>query len=383
MTRDERVRGLVRAPVLAYRLLAQGRYDFTYDRMQFSVRGMPWAKRVNLLRSGLNLIHRRIRPWSMPLHMQFELANYCNLQCPVCPTGRRELSRAARTMDPALFQAVIDEAGPYLLTMSLWGWGESLLHPELGRILRSASRSGAVTLLSTNGQWLDRESVINAIIEAPPSHLIVAIDGLTNESNSRFRAGARLEPALAGVRRLAELKRQRNLRFPVLHMRFIPMKHNEHEAADAASFAAAHGFDMLTLRRLSIVASEAAIRIHDQLVACDGRPDAPSDGGGGGNSDYVCMQPFWFPSVYADGTVVACEQDFNASAPLGIVGDGASFRDIWLGEAAARVRKMVRDDSDTLSFCRNCPACGRVNSDTSFDAVVLRPGATNLVVLEN
>ncbi len=382
MTRAEKWRALVRSPVLTYGLLCRGRYDFTYDRIRFSVRRMPWVKRINLLRSGLNLLHRGLRPWSMPLHMQFELANYCNLRCPVCPAGRHEVSRAARAMDPGLFQAVLDEVGPYLLTMSLWGWGESLLHPELGRILRSASRFGAATLLSTNGQCLDREPVINAILEAPPSHLIVAIDGLTDESNSRFRVGARLEPALDGVRRLAELKRLRNLRFPVLHMRFIVMKHNEHEAADAPSFAAAHGFDMLTLRRLSIVASEDAIMAHSQLAAGDDRPGAQPNGRGA-DSEYICMQPFWFPSLFADGTVVACEQDFNASAPLGVVDGGVSFRDVWFGAGAARLRKVIRDEAGNLSFCRNCPACGRENSDTSFDAVMLRPGAANLVVLEN
>lgn len=92
MKPQERFRGIYRAPLIAWRLLSQGRYDFVYDRMAVSQRRMSWSKRINLARSGLNLLYRRIYPWSMPLHMQFELANYCNLRCPVCPTGNRNSS---------------------------------------------------------------------------------------------------------------------------------------------------------------------------------------------------------------------------------------------------------------------------------------------------
>jgi len=87
------------------------------------------------------------------------------------------------------------------------------------------------------------------------------------------------------------------------------------------------------------------------------------------------MQPFWFPSVLADGTLVACEQDFNASMPMGTVGDGQNFTDLWRGSRAAAVRRMLRDTSPDLLFCRNCPAAERATTDTSVwsDSVTGRP----------
>jgi hypothetical protein len=48
---------------------------------------MSAAKRLNRFASGMNLLHRHLQPWNMPLHMQFELTNFCNLKRPVCPTG--------------------------------------------------------------------------------------------------------------------------------------------------------------------------------------------------------------------------------------------------------------------------------------------------------
>jgi organic radical activating enzyme len=229
----ERRRGIYRAPQIAARLLLDGRYDFVYDQMPISMLGMSWPKRLNLARSGLNLLYRRLQPWSMPLHMQFELINYCDLRCPVCPTGNRDISRPPRMMDFPLFRSVMEKVGPFLLTASLWGWGESLLHPNLADFLREAQRHKIAVLLSTNGQHLDRNEVIEAIMQHPPTFLIVAIDGLTDETNSRFRVGARLAPVLEGMRRLVEIKKRMRGQLPVFQMRFIPMKHNQHELPQA------------------------------------------------------------------------------------------------------------------------------------------------------
>jgi hypothetical protein len=142
MRSRERTRGLLRAPKLAWDVLVRGRYGFVYDRMPMVAEGMSSAKRLNLFRAGANLLSRNLHTWSMPLHMQFELTNYCTLRCPVCPTGAGLVRRAAQAMDPALF-------------------------------------------------------------EEPPAYLVVAFDGLTGETNSQYRSGARLAPILDGVRRLA------------------------------------------------------------------------------------------------------------------------------------------------------------------------------------
>ena len=154
MKKHERRRALLRVPRLLGEVLLGGRYSFVYDRIPITTRSLSVGKRMNLLRSGGNLIHRRLRPWSMPLHMQFELASVCDLRCPVCPAGRREVARDVSFMAPELFASVMAEVGPYLLTSSLWGWGEPLLHPQLDEILRIAERFPVANLLSTNGQRL-------------------------------------------------------------------------------------------------------------------------------------------------------------------------------------------------------------------------------------
>jgi MoaA/NifB/PqqE/SkfB family radical SAM enzyme len=384
MTSRERVSAIARAPRVAWRLAARGRYDFTYDGMRFRLARMSAARRANLARAGLNLLHRRARPWSMPLHAQFELSNVCPLHCPVCPTGLGELTRPPAFMDPALFERAFDEAGPYLLTASLWGWGEPLLHPQLSRILAAARRHPVATLLSTNGQPLADAVVIDAILAHPPTHLIVALDGLTDEANQRYRRGAALAPALEGVSRLAAAKRASGRTLPVLHLRYTVMAHNARDVARVAGFAREAGFDGLTMRSLVIAASDAAIRHHaelapgtasDRSVPRRTTPAAPAAG-------FHCLQPFWFPSVFADGTVVACEQDFNAEAPLGRVTDGARLRDIWYSPAAAqRRRDAASRGRHAMACCARCPLASSRTTDLSSPYIDLRGGGTGRVLI--
>jgi MoaA/NifB/PqqE/SkfB family radical SAM enzyme len=379
MRQHERLRGLVRAPRLLWEVLGRGDYDFSYDMMPFEARGMSWRKRWNLAVSGTHLIRRALTPWNLPLHLHVELASFCNLRCPVCPTGNRTLVRKPMSFPVGLFDRLMAEVGPYLLTMSLWGWGEPLLHPRLADMLRIARRYPIATLLSTNGQKLDDDAVIAALIEHPPTHLIVALDGITEESNAKFRVGARLAPALEGVRRLAALKRERGQALPVLHMRHIMMRHNQAGEARLLEFAREAAFDFMSLRTLlnhDTTQTAESGRIHEAFLPPveEQRAYEYRDGQRVRRTDFVCQQPFWFPAVFADGTVVSCEQDHNATHPFGVYSERVSFADVWFSRQAQRVRRLVRDHPETLEFCRGCPLADRPTSACSFRSFDLRDG---------
>jgi radical SAM protein with 4Fe4S-binding SPASM domain len=381
----ERTRGLLRSPKLIWDILFRGRYRFTYDQVTATMTQMSAVKRLNLLKAGANLVYRRPTPWSMPLHMQFELCNYCNLRCPVCPTGIKALKRKPRAMDAALFEKLIEAVGPYLLTASLWAWGEPLLHPQLLRILKAVRRHRIVTFLSTNGQNLNDEGVLDALLNEPPSYLIVAIDGLTDETNSQFRVGAKLDPLLAGVKRIAEVKRKKGLQLPILHMRFIVMKHNQHEVPQLIHFASSNHFDLLTVRTLSIIDNDSTHRIHGNLVPDGAEFQAYGYARGERitRSDFICQEPFWFPTVFSDGTLVACDQDFNAQHSFGVISDAMSFNDLWFSEHAALIRRKIRDHQQQVSFCRNCPYRDRESTDCSIQAFLLNRHMDNPDLFKN
>ena len=373
MRSRERWEKLIQSPKMLWNLLFRARYDYSFDLMPIHLKQMSVAKRINFMKACLNFIYRRTNPWSWPVHMHIELTNYCNLRCPVCYVGNSELKRKPLAMDPVLFERLIDEVGPYLLTVSLFAWGEPLLHPQLADILRIADKHCMATILSTNGQNLDDESVLNALINHPPTYLIVSIDGVTNETNRLFRVGSKLEPVLAGVRRIAAMKRQKGLNLPLLHMRYIVMKHNQHELSYIQKFAIENQFDLLTVRTLSICGNDRG-GIHRKLVPDEEQFKAYKYEGNKRVhlKDFVCQHAFSFPTILADGTVVACCQDYNAQQPYGKVTHGCSFRDVWFSKRAATIRKTVRNARNNLSFCKNCSYADRPVSTCSILAFDLQ-----------
>jgi radical SAM protein with 4Fe4S-binding SPASM domain len=369
----ERWEYLRRGPQIAWAAMVHGEYRFDYDLMPIVVRGMGLSQRVNLLKSGLNLAYRRTKPWAWPLHMQVELTSFCELECPVCPTGTGELERSAKSIDVELVEQLFSEVGRYLLTVSLWGWGEPLLHKKLGEILAIVERYPVATLLSTNGQSLTTPRVQEALRSHPPTYLIVALDGLTDETNSVYRRGAKLQPALEGVKELAEWKRMTGSRLPVLHCRFMAMSQNEHELTRLEEFSREAGFDMASVRSLSIV--DTLRDRHRDMVPVSDLLRAYSYQGASRvtRDDFICQHAFTFPTLMADGSLVACEQDYNCGQAYGKLSPQISFAELWNSRTASAVRRVIRDTPSDYSFCRNCPYADRPISSCSIQSYPLRP----------
>jgi MoaA/NifB/PqqE/SkfB family radical SAM enzyme len=369
-----RWRYLARAPRILWNALG-GRYDFTFDLMPMQARAMSWRKRANLLKAGLNLIHRRAVPWAWPLHMQIELVNYCDLRCPICPTGAGRLERRPAAVDLDLYRDVMRQAGPYLLTQSLWAWGEPLLHPQFAEVVRIAREYGVSPLISTNGQNLGDESVLQGLLDAPPTYLIVALDGLTEETYALNRPGAKLAPVLEGVHELRARRQARGLDLPVLHMRYIVTRQNQHEVERIRPFAVEHGFDYVSVRSLVIIDDDESE--HLSRVPDDRRYRAYEYEGGARvrRRDYICQHAFVYPAIFADGTVTACDQDYNARHAYGRIGPDGSFADVWFGERAAEVRRTIRDAREQFCFCAHCPFADCPTNSATIECIDLR---TNL-----
>jgi radical SAM protein with 4Fe4S-binding SPASM domain len=338
-------------------------YYFNNDAMPACVKYITWRQRKALFASGLNIFRVPASPYGYPPSVQFELTNYCNLQCPVCPTGKGLLNRKPQNMSVKLFKQAWEELSPHITSAVLWNWGEPLLHPEIKEILRIAHSGNVATYLSTNGQNLNDEKIINALLCYPPQYLILAIDGITDETNSKFRVGAKLEPILEGVRQLAL---RRYYKYPILHLRYIVMKHNEHELSELDRWARDNYFDSLSLRTLSIIDDNEDT--HKFL-----KPDNPKyrayeydNGERVVKKDFICDKMVTFPCISINGEVTPCEEDYNLTTSFGNVNEH-SFKNIWFGDKARDIRQQILTAPDSFSFCHNCPFRDRPTSFCSVE----------------
>ncbi len=144
------------------------------------------------------------------ISLNVETTNYCNLACTICPVNRG-MARTKRYLDPGRFRDLIDRT-PGLRFLLPFQWGEPLLHPEIGSMIRYAADRGIRSMMTTNGTLLDDEN-IDKLLKSGLDRLTISVDG-DDDTHKEIRG-----TALAPIReRVEELRRQRDRRESPMHI---------------------------------------------------------------------------------------------------------------------------------------------------------------------
>lgn len=200
-----------------------------------------WA---NLVRAEIERKLRRVTVASHPYLLIIDPCNYCNLRCPLCPTGFNDLGRPQAMLSFEHFQHYFDPFVPYLFEVYLHNWGESLLNKEVYRMIEYSQRSNVGTNLSSN--FVEVPSTdIDRILDSGLEYLVISLDGTTQEVYSKYRVRGHLDKVVENLSELLRRRRERRLRYPVVEWQYIVMKHNEHQIPEAQRLAKQLGVDLL------------------------------------------------------------------------------------------------------------------------------------------
>ena len=152
-------------------------------------------------------------------------------------------------LDFDLFTRVMDEAGPSLVRIDFFNYGETFLHKRAVEMCEYIkSRFPHVYLYtSTNGLALNEEQA-RRLVRSGIDEVTFSIDGATQASYERYRQRGRLDVALANLRAMADEKRRAGRDVPFLNWRYILFTWNDsdEEMALARRMAAEIGVDRLT-----------------------------------------------------------------------------------------------------------------------------------------
>jgi len=110
------------------------------------------------------------------------ITDYCNLRCQMCPFQQSELEKDVLPFD--LIKKIIDEVSGFAYYIALCGRGETLLHPDLFKIINYIKTRGLVCAIGTNGTLLEEkaEELINSGVDI----LNISVDGI-GETHDRIR----------------------------------------------------------------------------------------------------------------------------------------------------------------------------------------------------
>jgi pyruvate-formate lyase-activating enzyme len=334
-----------------FSLLARGKLSLTVDDLPFTLTGLPWRKRLNVLLGGAQKMLRPPFRLGLPLILQVEPTNTCNLQCPACATGSGLMTRKPARMPWETYVRVIDEVRPYACIVFFWSWGEPFLHPDACRMIRYAKDQGLTVHSCTNGHCFADPGKAVAVVASGLDSLIFAVDGLDAATYATYRRGGNLETVLTSIRNVVRAREAAGGKLPLLAIRFIVMKHNEHQLADVETFAKDLGVDAVTWR--TPLLAQGGRQFADSLAPDNPgyRRDAGSDSAG--PIRQRCNRPFANLTVFSGGEVVFCENDYNAQFALGQF-DGASLRALLSSAPARKMLRGFRHGTSLPAFCSTC-----------------------------
>lgn len=201
-------------------------------------------KLINLARVEYERKRRKIEVKGRPYIMFLDPCNYCNLRCPLCPTGMGELGRNQSMMSLDCFKRYLDPHLPYLFEVIMHNWGESMINKDLFRMIEYAQSNNVGTNLSSNLVTTTSEN-IDAILDSGLEYLTVSLDGTSQEVYEVYRVRGKYERVIENMAEIIRRRDARGQKYPLVEWQYIVMKHNEHQIDEAERLSKELGVDIM------------------------------------------------------------------------------------------------------------------------------------------
>ena len=293
----------------------------------------------NLARTYIAYLRRSESCAYPPTRVWVEATSHCNLRCSFC--GNRMLGKDERGfMDFDLFRKLADEASGIVRQFNLFHRGESLLHSQIGEMVRYAGGKGLRTRIHTNGTRLDHD-LAKDLIASGLDVLSFSFDGYDREMYEANRPGASFDAVLANMIGLLEAKKNLRARKPFVALELMEIADYPRDELMRKRAAFLRRFEGLPLDKFIIR------RPHNW----GGLVDVSSTRGG---TVTACPLLWHALVVFWDGRVLPCPQDFFGALQLGDA-NTQRLMDIWNGhELRALRREMARPQSLKRKPCIDC-----------------------------
>ncbi len=269
-----------------------------------------------------------------PLLVDLELSTLCNLRCPMCYTITEEYKAKVNAclMDFELFKRIVTEIKGKVPALRLSLRGEPTLHPRFVDCVAFAKQSGIKEVSTlTNGSTLTPEFVAE-IVTAGIDWITISVDGLDGRYES-IRRPLKFADTLAKIKQIHAFKKREGLHRPVLKIQAVWPSIKEDPETFYNTFAPY--VDLIAFNPLIDYLGK-----DEDIVYED---------------DFYCCQHYQRLVVGADGRVMMCSNDEEASVVVGDV-NRQSIHEIWQGEALNHYRQVhaKKDGFMEVPVCRRC-----------------------------
>lgn len=263
---------------------------------------------------------------SMPVCLKAEISRQCHVHCLYCFAAK---SDDFISLDE--FKKLIQMVQQSAVMVQLHEIGEPLLHPDVIECIRFAHACGLGTVISTSLSIARPDSFWLGLAESGLDHLIVAIDGATQEVYQKYRTRGDFELVLANLQRIIKSRARIGSRMTI-EWQMIDFPWNRHEQSTAREMSHQFGCDVF---RLIPDASVREDNVNRGVVR-----------------QRNCIWSFLLLLVNAYGDVMPCFKPGCGPTALGNLRE-QSFAEIWNGQQMRRIRNR-----HSIADCQGCRHCG-------------------------
>jgi organic radical activating enzyme len=263
--------------------------------------------------------------------VRIENSSHCNARCKICP--RETMTRPRMTMDTDTFFNLVDEAQDLgAKTISVFGYGEPLMDPELAQKVDYCTRMGLGTFITTNASMLDPVRS-QALFDAGLKHIRFSVHGLCDEDYENVHQGLSFQDTMRNISRFMEMNSLRNGNGCQVSVSHIITKRSQNIEDIKKAWL---GVDFLEIwRPHNWAGGRAAYRMLHQTKKTCGRPE---------------NGPI---QINADGKVMVCCFDYDGKLTVGDT-NTHSLEAIIKGDAFNRIREKHRSGDLSGLVCESC-----------------------------
>jgi len=299
----------------------------------------------------------------LPFTLGIDPGNVCNLQCPLCPTGRGDMRVKRGFMDFGLFKLIFDQLKDSLSVINLYNWGEPLLNRDLIKIIRYIKDANkSIQVITSTNLNIKNEGFLGDLVNSGIDKIIVSCDGASKETYEKYRIGGDFNLVMENLRFLIKKNKEAGSS-ALITWNFLVFKHNEHEIESAKKLAGELGVKLdIGLMRTSL--KDEILKPHKEAIEQDREwiPDNPE------YSAYdkvscvtkkimnTCKKPWQLISINWNGLVVPCCAVYEEKYSFGDAKKD-SIKSIWNNPKFILARKEILNKklpaATICGICRN------------------------------
>jgi len=299
----------------------------------------------------------RLTSFVLPKTVVVEATNMCMLKCPACATTNTS-RRKKGVMPYATFKHLIDGIDWKPKRINFSYAGEPLLNTDLSRMIEYAAGKGIDSIVETNGMLLEKYA--DDLLRAGLYKLIIAFDGINQETVSKYRKGIDFDAVLRGIHRYTSGRDEGAYPKSEVGLQFIVMKHNQHLTDKAVEMAGQLRVDYIDFKSMALSSGSGLSSETMEDVAMKYLPDSKEftrykrkNGKWRliGSRDQFCTYLTSGTVIMWDGNVTICSMDVEGNMIVGNIFE-KPLRKIWLSNEYFSMRKKAMRRA--IKECKEC-----------------------------